>query len=99
MKGTYYSGKFLKHRVSCHLCARLYAGCGEWERDGGGRSGRREERKREKEARNAGGKRREEEEEEREKREWEKERESVSRGNQITRRGAQAGGLSFTVIN
>lgn len=26
-------------------------------------------------------------------------RESVSRGNQITRRGAQAGGLSFTVIN
>lgn len=27
------------------------------------------------------------------------ERESVSRGNQITRRGAQAGGLSFTVIN
>lgn len=36
MKGTYYSGKFLKHRVSCHLCARLYAGCGEWERDGGG---------------------------------------------------------------
>ena len=64
----------------------------------GRRSGRREERKREKEARNAGGKRREEEEE-REKREWEKERESVSRGNQITRRGAQAGGLSFTVIN
>lgn len=97
MKGTYYSGKFLKHRVSCHLCARLYAGCGEWERDGGGRSGRREERKREKEARNAGGKRREEEEEEREK--GVGERESVSRGNQITRRGAQAGGLSFTVIN
>lgn len=26
-------------------------------------------------------------------------RESVSRGNQITRHGAQAGGLSFTVIN
>lgn len=65
-----------------------------------GESGRREERKREKEARNAGGKRRkEEEEEEREKREWERERESVSRGNQITRRSAQAGGLSFTVIN
>lgn len=79
MKGTYYSGKFLKHRVSCHLCARLYAGCGEWERDGGGRSGRREERKREKEARNAGGKRREEEEEEREKGVGERERERISR--------------------
>lgn len=62
-----------------------------------GESGRREERKREKEARNAGGKRREEEEEEREK--GVGERESVSRGNQITRRGAQAGSLSFTVIN
>lgn len=42
------------------------------------------------------------EEEEEEEEEGEKgvgKRESVSRGNQITRRGAQAGGLSFTVIN
>lgn len=91
MKGTYYSGKFLKHRVSCHLCARLYAGYGERSGAEGGERGEKERKR--------GPQRWREEEEEEESEKGVGKRESVSRGNQITRRGAQAGGLSFTVIN
>lgn len=96
MKGTYYSGKFLKHRVSCHLCARLYAGYGERSGAEGGERGEKERKRGPQRWREEEG---EEEEEEEESEKGVGKRESVSRGNQITRRGAQAGGLSFTVIN